>query len=383
MRDGKIVVARLWQKYEGRFPALPKVLLRFNSDGFSTVCIYLEKRCDKPNYYEEQGCKVVYVSVKGATGMFNPLLVWKVAKILKKNKVDILHCHRHKATVYGTIAAKMAKVPVVFSHVHGLDRTRNPLRRLENRLIFRRINRVLTIGEAVRKDVVASNPGIAAEKVISIGHGIEFEKFTEVDITKAEARKLIGVPVQAFIFGTVGRLVPTKGQADLIAAFAKVQKVVPGVHLVLVGDGRLEQELKQQAANLGCQNAVTFTGKRTDVPKVLRALDCFVFPSVAEGVGCSLLEAMASSLPCIGSQVGGIPEILNDKKVGSLVGVHDIDELANVMIEYAAKSEQERAEIGKNACERVRLYYRDEIVLAKLEQVYKEEFEKATGRARG
>jgi glycosyltransferase involved in cell wall biosynthesis len=377
MQDGRIVVARVWQKYEGRMPALPRVLLRFNRDDFSTICIYLEKRSDKPNYYQQQGCEVVYLSDKGATGMFNPLLIWELARLLKKNKVDILHCHRHKATVYGAIAAMIAKVPVVFSHVHGLDRTRNPLRRLENRLIFRRVNRILTIGEAVRNDVVASNPAIAAEKVISIGHGIEFNKFADVDITKAQARELLGVPARAFIFGTVGRLVPTKGQADLIAAFAKVQKAVPQAHLVLVGDGRLEQELKQQTADLGCQNAVTFAGKRNDVPKVLRAFDCFVFPSVAEGVGCALLEAMAASLPCIGSLVGGIPEILNDKSVGSLVGVHDVDGLAKVMIEYAAKSEQERIEIGKNAKERVRQGYRDEIVLAKLEQVYKEEFERA------
>jgi glycosyltransferase involved in cell wall biosynthesis len=216
--------------------------------------------------------------------------------------------------------------------------------------------------------------------VISVGHGIEFKKFADVDITKAQARELLCVPANAFIFGTVGRLVPTKGQADLIAAFAKVQKVVPKAHLVLVGDGRIEQELKRQAAGLGCQNAITFSGKRTDVPKVLRAFDCFVFPSVAEGVGCALLEAMAASLPCIGSLVGGIPEILNDKSVGCLVGVHDVDGLAKAMIEYAGMSEQERAMIGKNAQERVRQYYRDEIVLAKLEQVYKEEFAKATGR---
>jgi glycosyltransferase involved in cell wall biosynthesis len=383
MRDGKIVVARLWQKYEGRFPSLPRVLLRFDRDGFSTIFIYLEKRSDKPNYFEQQGCSVIYLSRQGRTDGFNPLIIWKLAKLLKENKVDILHCHRHKATVYGTIAAKIAKVPVIFSHVHGLNRTRNPLRRFENRMVFRRLNRVLTIGEAVRKDVLASNPAIVGEKVISVGHGINFEKFSDVDITKTQARELLNVPAHAFIFGTVGRLVPTKGQADLIAAFAKVRKLVPQAHLAIVGDGRLRQELKQQTENLGCQDAVTFAGQRNDVPKILRAFDCFVFPSVAEGVGCALLEAMAASLPSIGSSVGGIPEIINDNGVGRLVAVHDVEGLSKVMIEYAAKSEQERAEIGKNAGERVRQYYRDEIVLEKLEKVYREELAKATLEARG
>jgi glycosyltransferase involved in cell wall biosynthesis len=378
MQDGKIIVARLWQKYEGRFPSLARVLLHFNRDDFKTICIYLEKRSDKPNYFEEQGCTIFYLSQNGATSTFNPLLLLKLAKLLKENNVDIVHCHRHKAAVYGTLAAMLAKTPVVLSHVHGLDRTRNLLRRIENRLLFRRINKVLTIGEAVRDDVLNSNPAISTGKVLSVGHGIDFTKFASVDISKNQARELINLASDKFVFGTVGRLVPTKGQADLIAGFAKVLKAVPRAHLVLVGDGRLEQELKQQAIDLGCQNAVTFTGKRNDVPQILRAFDCFVFPSVAEGVGCALLEAMAACLPCIGSNVGGIPEILYDRKFGSLVEVHDVEGLAKTMMEYAAKSEEERAEMGINARERVRQSYRDEMVMQKLEQVYRSELAKTT-----
>jgi glycosyltransferase involved in cell wall biosynthesis len=144
------------------------------------------------------------------------------------------------------------------------------------------------------------------------------------------------------------------------------------------GDGRLESRLKQQAVRLGCLDAITFAGLRNDIPQVLRAFDCFVFPSIAEGLPGALLEAMAASLPCIASAVGGIPEVLNDEKLGCLVPAKDVDALADIMAECASKSQQERDTMGKFARDTVERLYSNDIVAAKLEKLYKEELLKTS-----
>jgi glycosyltransferase involved in cell wall biosynthesis len=380
MQNGKIVVVWLFQKYEGRSFYATGVMSRLNSPSFSTTAVYLAKLSDAPNPLEESGCRAVYLASKGATKMFNPVLVWKLAKFLKQNKVDILHCHRHKAALYGILAARIAKTQVIFVHVHGLNRTSNILRRIENHFLFGKVNKVIAISEAVRGDVGASNPTLPSEKVITIKNSIDFEKFADVNIPRQQARQMLGLPEDAFVFGTVGRLVSTKGQSFLIEAFAKVRQSIPKAHLVFAGDGRLESKLKQQAVRLGCLDVITFAGLRNDIPQVLRAFDCFVFPSIAEGLPGALLEAMAASLPCIASAVGGIPEVLNDKKLGYLVPAKNVDALAVTMLECASKSQQERRLMGQAARDTVEKLYSDEVVVANLEKLYKEELCKTARR---
>lgn len=373
MRNQKNETVWLFQKYDGRSFFASGVMEKLHSRNFPMTCIYLEKHSDAPNLLENFGCRVIYIGSVGATKIFNPVVLWGLAKFLRDNKVDILHCHRHKATFYGSLAATIAGTPVVLSHVHGLKRTRSLLRRWENRVLYGIVSKVITVSDAVRKDVMATNPSLSSSKVIAIRNSVDLNRFSGVTTKKQQAREILGLPQDAFVFGTVGRLALTKGQSCLIEAFAKVRQSVPLAHLVFVGSGGLASELKLQAAHLGCLDAVTFAGQRGDVPQVLRAFDSFVLPSIAEGFPGSLLEAMAASLPCIASAVGGIPEIISDEKLGYLVPSKDPDALFEAMIACYNISEQERFRMGQEAHDMVERLYTHDVYTANLEKLYEEE----------
>jgi len=108
MKNGKIVIVRLWHRYQGKVPSRAPVLLNFDPQKYQTICVYLMRNNRKANFFEEHGWKVFYLSNKKFFRVFNFSAIWKLARILRREKVDIIHCHMHQATVYGTIAAKIA-----------------------------------------------------------------------------------------------------------------------------------------------------------------------------------------------------------------------------------------------------------------------------------
>lgn len=374
MKDGKIVVARLWHQYKGGVPSRTPVILGINPQKYQTIFIYLMGNSDEPSYFELKGYKTFYISRKKNLRIFNLWTIWKLTGVLKQEKVDILHCHLHKASVYGAISARVAGVPVVFSHVHGLNRSKSWQRKLINRLVLRKVNKIFAVGESVRKDVLESNPFLSPEKVVSLGNSIDYGRYNQVEISKQQAKEDIGLKADSFVFGTIGRLTLTKGYSYLIEAFAQLKEQIPSAHLIFVGEGRLQNELEQQAAETPYADSIHFLGPRSDITSILKAIDVFVLSSIAEGLPRSLLEAMAARVPCIGTKVGGIPEILADGEFGYLVSPKDDDALAEAMTKIANISEQEREKLIKKAWQRVADEYSHETVRKKLENIYETEY---------
>jgi glycosyltransferase involved in cell wall biosynthesis len=371
MRDGKVVIARVWPRYDGKPYVRAGEIFGLNPDCFETICIYLMKSCDKENILEKKGYKTFYLSRKRFFRMFNLWSVWKVARILKEQKVDIVQCHKHQSTVYGTLAAIIAKVPIVFAHVEGLNRTRNIRRKLVNRFILKRVKKILAVADRVRDDVLINNPTVPAEKVVTIGNSVDFQRFASVRISKGEVRKRENLPMDAFIFGTVGRLAPTKGYQYLVCAFTTVKKQVPNAFLVFIGEGRLRSQLEKEIENADISDSVRFFGRREDIPELLRALDCFVLPSIAEGMPTVILEAMASRVPCVATNVGGIPEIITDSQTGFLIPSKDENALADVMIRVSRLSHNESEAIMDRSQNMVRNFYDHSIMTGKLENLYR------------
>ncbi len=371
MTDGKIIVARLWSRYEGGVPSRAPIMLGIDPKKYQTIFIYLMKDSEVPNFFEEKGLKVFYISKKRALRMYNLWVIYKLSRVLKREKVDILHCHRHKSTVYGTIAAALAGTPAVFAHVHGISRTKNWRRRLVNSVVLKRVNKILTVGEAVREDVLRDNPVVKPDQVVSIGNSIDYDRYANAGITKQQAKENIGLKADCFVFGTVARMAPNKGQICLIKAFEKVKNTLPSAHLVFVGDGRLRKELENAAAKTGFSDSIHFFGKRKDVPQMLRAMDAFVLPSIgSEGLPRVLLEAMAAGVPCIGTQVSGIPEIFDNGKFGVLVPPKDENALAKAMMEVANAPQRELQGLIIKAKDKVEQNYTHSIVVKKLETIY-------------
>ncbi|MHC4145007.1 MAG: glycosyltransferase, partial [Planctomycetota bacterium] len=325
------------------------------------------------NLIEEEGYKVFYLSNIELINAFRFSILFKLIRILKDHKIDILHCHRHKPSFYGALAGMLAKTPVVLSHVHGLSRTRNIGRKLLNFFAFRRVNRIVGCAGSVRDSVLKDNPSVRPEKVVVLENSVDFERFDDVLIAKADAKQMLGLLPDAFVFGTIARLTPTKGLSYLIEAFREVKKQKPSAHLVLLGDGRCRAELEEQASNMSCSDAIHFLGHRDNIEQLLKGMDIFVLSSVAEGMPLVILEAMAAGIPCIATEVGGIPEIISGNDVGVLVPSKDSEALAEAMIKLAKITEKKRQNLIDNAREKVHNCYSHEVVMKKLEDIYQTE----------
>jgi glycosyltransferase involved in cell wall biosynthesis len=372
-KKNKIITARLWPRYVGGIPSRAPIMLGLDSEKFETIFIYLKKDSNEPNYFELKGYRVYYISNKKYFRIFNLFAIFKLRKILKSENVEILHCHMHQSTIYGTIAAKLARVPIILSHVHGINRTKTWRRRLINSLLLRKVSKVLTVGEATREDVLRSNPSLHHQQVVSIGNSVDYEQYANVQISKTQAKKDLGLDEESFVFGTVGRLAATKGHPYLIRAFAKVKQKLPSAHLLIIGKGRLYDELKELTIKMDISEFVHLPGYREDIPQILRAMDVFVLSSLAEGLPRSLLEAMASGIPCVATLVSGVPEIFDGDKFGFAVPSKDEDRLAETMLKLAQMPEGPRKELIDSAKKRVRVDYSHEVVIERLENIYETE----------
>lgn len=369
-----ITVALFWPKYHGNVSSLNDLALGLDRERFKVIFIYLTEHGVDERYLKETGCEFFCLSEKKRINSFRFSVMFNLVRILKEHHVDILHCHRHKATTYAVMAARIAGTPVLLAHVHGLGRSRNLKRRLINCILFRNVNRLVPVANGVKEDVLRNNWFVTDEKLFVLENSVDYGRFADVSISKKDAKQMLGMPADSLVFGTIGRLVPTKGLSYLIAAFSKVKRQMPSVHLVLVGDGPCRAELQMQAADALCGDSVHFLGHRANVEQLLKGMDVFILASVAEGMPRVLLEAMAAGVPCVATQVGGIPEVINGEAVGFLVPPGDPEALAEMMLRVAKMPGEELAEVIEKARDRVRRFYSHDIVKKKLEDLYESEF---------
>lgn len=384
MEKDKINLALFWSKYSSDSTSLNDLILGLDKERYNVIFIYLSGFGTDKNLMEEAGYKVFYLSNIEMVKEFRFSILFRLVKILKENNIDILHCHRHKSSFYGALAGILAKTPVVLSHVHGLSRTRNRGRRIFNFFLFKRFNRIIGCAKSVRDDVLKDNPSVAREKVIALENSVDFELFNNVPITKAQAKQMLGLPPDVFVFGTIARLAPTKGLSYLIEAFREVKEQKPSAHLVLLGDGRCRAELEEQASDLPCRDSIHFLGHRDNIEQLLKGMDIFVLSSVAEGMPLVLLEAMAAGIPCISTIVGGITEVISSDDVGILVPPKNSEALAKAMIDLGGASKEQLEKYAEKASDRIRQFYSHDVVREKLRNLYINEFEACKkSRAKG
>jgi sugar transferase (PEP-CTERM/EpsH1 system associated) len=258
----------------------------------------------------------------------------RLVALLRRLRPDIVHT-RNWGAFDAVPAARLAGVRVVVHGEHGReaadpegrDRRRNRLRRLLSPLIAQWV----TVSHDLRRWLV-HHVGIPGERVVTIHNGVDTGRFAEGD--REGAREALGLPAGAPIVGTVGRLDPVKDHLRLIAAFRSVVARRPDALLLIAGDGPLRDDLRGAVEAAGLQGSVRLLGERADVPRVLAALDVFTLPSIAEGISNTILEAMASGLPVVATNVGGNPELVEDGVTGRLVEPRQTEALAAALLGY-------------------------------------------------
>jgi L-malate glycosyltransferase len=283
-----------------------------------------------------------------------PRLIAAVARFLLAHDVDVVHTHRPKDNVIGTIAAKLAAVPHVVRTIHGLPEPMRGWSRAKYR-VHDAVDRVALRASADRIVAVSRHAadtlaaaGVTRRTIAQIHNGVDLDR-VRATRPAAEVRKAYGIASDALVIGTAGRLTSVKAQAYLVEAAALVLAEQPNTRVVLVGAGPLRADLAAQARRLGIDRHVLFVDpladSRATVFDLIAAFDVFVLPSLSEGSPMALLEAMALERPVVASAVGGVPEIVEPGETGLLVAPRSAAAIARACLELA----RDRARAGRLA----------------------------------
>jgi glycosyltransferase involved in cell wall biosynthesis len=247
-------------------------------------------------------------------------------------RADVVHNHMYRAEVVGTkasiaLATAGHRRPWVMSTVHS-SRVRSCEDQEELRRLTPAIDRLIVVSHAIDRKVVEEGR-LGAPRVL-IYNGVDLERYDHQGPC-CTLRDEYGMEPDSPIVGVIGRLELEKGHPTLLEAWPLVLRDVPGAYLVIVGEGSRQDALHQIAVEQGVERHVIFTGRRDDIPAVTAALDVAVLPSYREAQGLTILEAMALSRPVVASNVGGIPEMIEDGVTGLLVPPHDAAALAGAI----------------------------------------------------
>lgn len=232
---------------------------------------------------------------------FDLRTVLRLARMIRRGRYDAVHLHLYRATVYGRIAARLAGRPAVVTTEHSLGALE-----IEGRPINARIRALYMATERFSDRTIAVSGwvrgllvdwGVPEEKIAVIPNGIDVERFRFDPEARASRREELGIPQEASVLGTIGRLVPRKRQALLIEAAADL--VRGGAWLLIVGNGPDLPSLRSLAARLEISERVVFAGRRSDVPELLSAMDAFALPALEEMFGIAPVEAIAAGLPAV------------------------------------------------------------------------------------
>jgi glycosyltransferase involved in cell wall biosynthesis len=248
-------------------------------------------------------------------------VAWRLARAARARRVEVLHAHQYTPFFYSALARVIhgggLKVVLTEHGRHFPDVVR-PLRRAVNRLVLDRLADAVNACCAFSAEGLAQVDGFAGGRIEIIENGIDLARYPRADDRAALRRELELDPERRYI-ATIARLHPVKDHTTLLRGFAAVAAARPDVDLLLAGDGPLRPDLERLTAELGITGRVRFLGVRSDVPALLQASDLFALTSVSEAASLTLLEAMASGLAVVVTNVGGNPEIVRDRVEGLLV----------------------------------------------------------------
>jgi sugar transferase (PEP-CTERM/EpsH1 system associated) len=267
-------------------------------------------------------------------------LLWRLARLFRQLRPHIVHS-RNWATIDAVPAARLAGVPFVIHGEHGREASdpegRNRRRNSIEWMLSPLVSSFVTVSEDLSRWLVTT-VGVSADKVVCIPNGVDTTAFSEPtydSVTGQRSRRLgLGLQPQSIVVGTVGRLDPVKDHLTLLEAFARLSDPVRNLELVIAGEGPLRVTLERRIEKLELTGRVHLLGHRNDVPAVLREIDLFVLPSLAEGMSNTVLEAMATGLPVVATRTGGTPELVVHGVTGTLVPVGDAAALAAALEVY-------------------------------------------------
>jgi len=304
-------------------------------------------------------------------------VAWRMAKILRSRRIEIVHAHQYTPFFYSALAGLLTGAAprlILTEHGRHYPDVVSPLRRALNRLMFDPLADAVNAVCAFSAQSLSRTDGFAPRRIEIIENGIVLDRYEAASDPRTLRQRLGLDPTRRYV-ANVARFHPIKDHAMLLRAFARVAGARSDVDLLLAGDGFLRGSLEQQVRELGIGSRVRFLGVRSDVPDILQAVDVFALTSLSEAASLTLMEAMAAALPVVVTDVGGNPEIVRHRREGLLVPRGDDHATAAALLEILDHPDHAAA-LGAAGRARVRQRYQ----LAGTVESYYRLYQRLSGR---
>lgn len=275
---------------------------------------------------------------------FDVYTSWRLAQLVYDEEIDVIHAHTSHTHAIACIARKLAqRGAVVVSRRVSFP----PKQDFLNRWKYGAPDVYIAVSNKVGE--VLLDAGIPREKINCVHSAVDLAR---LDV-EAISREAIDVPQKAPFLFSAGALVGHKDHANLIRAMAQVHEKLPEARLLIAGEGDLRESLEAQIAEASLGEVVTLLGHREDVPELIQAADCYISSSWSEGLGTSILEALAAQTPVVATEAGGAAEMVRPGETGHLVPSRDPEALAGAILDSlsAAKESARMAKAGRKLVE--------------------------------
>ncbi|MCK5595200.1 glycosyltransferase family 4 protein [bacterium] len=321
-----INAGEVWSGIEQRILSIAKVL---HGKAFNTIFAVSPS---SPLYKKAVSNNISPLPLAIGKWKFNPLAIWRLSRFLKILKVDILHTHRSSDHWIGVLAVRLFGL----SGQCKIIRTRHNFTKIKNNWINNKLykewtDRIIAVAEIIKRQLVDKN-NIPENKITTIHSSINTEKFKDVFDDKY-IRNEFEISSDTTVIGMVGRLREHKDYPNMFTALNIIVKKIEDIKLLIIGDGILESQLKKMVQKMQLADYVIFAGKRENIPQILSGIDIFALSSSVEGSPAAIKEALIMEKPIVSTNVGGIPEIIQNGITGVLVSPHNPEALANAILD--------------------------------------------------
>ena len=315
------------------------------------------------------GVTVLHAGREGAAFQFN---VPRLVRVMRTIRPAIVHS-RNWGGIEAIVAARLARVPIVIHSEHGYELEMAaglPLRqRLLRHVVYRAASAVAVVTSDLRH-YHAAQAWWKPDAIKILYNGVDGEEFRPQPQVREAVRRRHGIPADAVVLGSVGRMTPLKDFSTLLKAAEILAQEAPNLHVLLVGSGPALSGLQSYVANsYRLAGRVVFAGKVDGVADLLNAMDIFVLPTLMEGMSNTLLEALAVGLPAVATRVGGNPEIIAEGSCGYLFAPQDVSELVS-QLRTLLRDPRLRADFGRAARDRVLQHFSLEQMLQRYRDLY-------------
>lgn len=343
---------------------LDQVLLSPSKDiEYSVIC--LDAKGSFAEDLEGKGYGVICFNRKG----FDPSLFFKLAEYLRKEKIDIVHTHNPGPLFYGSIAAKLAKIPVTVHTKHGTNFRKSKKDNWINRKMIKVPTRIVAVSDDAYR-IAIEHDKVPEKKLSMVRNGINVKEFRDRRTDRNKLLEKYRLPPEGLLIGIVARLSWEKDIQTLVESFALLAGNKRNVNLGIVGDGEERAKLESIAGERGISDKVFFLGFQRNIAEILSIFDIFVLSSIREGTSVTLIEAMASGLPVVVTDVGGNGELIKDGVNGFVVPVRGINEMKQALLRLI-ENRQMAQDMGKRNSEVSAQKYDIQDTIAAYEALYR------------